>query len=242
MNKVRNRNLLRCRHRALDCDAMSLSAIRVDALLIGKPAPFREDGATSAIARRIVTGPVHLGVNGLSGDEVADKAHHGGPDKALHLYPFDHYPFWRTRLNGHKLLMQPGAFGENISSRGLIESEARIGDRFRLGEALVEISHGRQPCWKLDHRFGVSGAQSVMATIVQTGRCGLYFRVIEPGKVCAGDMMRILARGELRWSVDHVFRLLVAGGYKDEPEALDELAALPALATTWRQRAAKLAG
>jgi len=221
---------------------MSLSAVCIDALLTGRPMPFREDGTMSAMARKPVSGPVFLGPLGFEDDEVADKEHHGGPDKAVHHYPFDHYPFWRQKLDGHKLLHTSGAFGENISTRGIIESEVRIGDRFRMGEALVEVSHGRQPCWRLDHRFGVSGKQSVMAAIVQTGRCGFYYRVIEPGKVTTGDRMRLTERGLPKWTIDRVFRLLIGGGHRDEPEAVEALAQLPALAKAWRQRAEKLAG
>lgn len=220
---------------------MSLHSVRIMALLTGKPRPFREDGTMSAIARQPVTGPVMLGLLGFDGDAVADPVHHGGPDMALHHYPYDHYAFWQQRLDSHKLLLKPGAFGENLSTRGLVESEMRIGDRFRLGEALVELSKGRQPCWKLDHRFGVSGKQSVMAEIVRTGRCGFYYRVVEPGLVQTGDVMRMVERGPSEWTVDRVFRLLVAGHHRAEPEAVRALAEVPQLAADWRKRAAALA-
>lgn len=220
---------------------MSSQAVRVLALLTGKPRPFREDGTMSAIARQPATGPVMLGELGFEGDQVADPVHHGGPDMAIHHYPFDHYAYWQQKLDSHKLLQKPGAFGENISTRGLVESEMRIGDRFRLGQALVELTKGRQPCWKLDHRFGVSGKQSVMAEIVRTARCGFYYRVLEPGLVQAGDVMRLVEPGPSAWTVDRVFRLLVGGQYKAEPEAVRKLAELPQLAADWRKRAAALA-
>lgn len=220
---------------------MPKPAPQVLALHIGRPRPFREDGTQSAIARAVVDGPVALGPLGFDGDEVADKANHGGPDKAVHLYPHDHYAYWRRHLGDHALLRSTGAFGENLTTRGLIESEVRVGDRFRLGTALVEVSHGRQPCWKLDHRFGVSGKQGVMAEIVRTGRCGLYLRVLEPGRVRAGDTLKLVEPGPAQWTVDRVFRLLIAGGHRDEPEALDALARLPVLAQSWRERAARLA-
>jgi MOSC domain-containing protein YiiM len=219
---------------------MSSNAVRILALLTGTPRPFREDGTKSAIARQPVTGRIMLHPLGLEGDAVADTVHHGGPDMAIHHYPHDHYAYWHQRLDGHKLLQKPGAFGENISTRGLVESEMRIGDRFRLGEALVELSKGRQPCWKLDHRFGVSGKQSVMAEIVRTGRCGFYYRVVEPGLVQTGDVMKLVEPGPAAWTVDRVFRLLVGGGYKSEPESLRELARLPQLAADWRKRALAL--
>jgi len=219
---------------------MSSHSVRILALLTGKPRPFREDGTMSAIARQPVTGPVMLGMLGFEGDAVADTVHHGGPDMAVHHYPLDHYPFWQQRLDSHKLLQKPGAFGENISTRGLVESEMRVGDRFRLGAALVELSKGRQPCWKLDHRFGVSGKNSVMAEIVRTARCGCYYRVLEPGMVQTGDVMRLVELGPPEWTVDRVFRLLIGGHHKAEPEAVRALANLPQLASTWRKRAAAL--
>lgn len=220
---------------------MGLTSVRIMALLTGKPRPFREDGTMSAIARQPVTGPVMLGPLGFDGDAVADTVHHGGPDMAVHHYPHDHYPFWAQRLNAHKLLQKPGAFGENISTRGLVESELRIGDRFRLGAALVELSQGRQPCWKIDHRFGVSGKQSIMTEIVRTGRCGFYYRVLEPGMVQTGDVMRLVEAGPAEWTVDRVFRLLIGGHYRQEPEAVRALAELPQLSANWRKRAASLA-
>ncbi|MCG6119644.1 MAG: MOSC domain-containing protein [Blastomonas sp.] len=219
---------------------MSSHAVRIQALLTGTPRPFREDGTKSAIARQPVTGPVMLGALGFEGDQVADVVHHGGPDMAVHHYPFDHYGYWQQRLDAHKLLLKPGAFGENISTRGLVESDLRIGDKFRLGEALVELTKGRQPCWKLDHRFGVSGKQSVMAEIVRTGRCGFYYRVLEPGRVQSGDVMRLVEHGPAPWTVDRVFKLLIGGQYKAEPEAVRALAQLPQLAADWRKRAAGL--
>lgn len=212
----------------------------VTALLIGRPRPFRGE-EMSAIARTPVNGAVWLGPTGFEGDEVANKEAHGGPDKALHHYALDHYPWWRARLGDHPLLDAPGAFGENLSTEGLVETELRIGDRFRLGDALVELSHGRQPCWKLDHRFGVKGRDSVMAAIVASGRCGFYYRVLEPGMVAPGDTMALTECGDERWSVARAFALLVGGGHKAEPAAVRELATLPALAEAWRSRAAKLA-
>jgi MOSC domain-containing protein YiiM len=208
----------------------------VESLLIGSPRPFRGDDH-SAIAKQPVTGPVQVTWDGLAGDSVADRIHHGGWDKAIHLYAQDHYPWWRTRKPGHVLLDAPGAFGENIASRGLTEPEICLGDQFTFGSAIVEVSHGRQPCWKLDHRFG---ARDVMATIVKTGRSGLYFRVIREGEVEAGARMDLIDRPLPDWTMDRVFRLLIAGGHKTEPEAVRALAAMPVLAEAWRGRAASL--
>ncbi len=209
----------------------------VEALLVGRPVPFRGEDY-SAIAKRPVDGPVRIGWDGLEGNAVADRIHHGGWDKAIHLYPQDHYDWWRQARPDHPLLDAPGAFGENIASRGMTEEDLCLGDRFSLGSAIVEVSHGRQPCWKLDHRFG---ARDVMATIVRTGRCGIYFRLIREGEAEAGTRMALLDRPLPQWSVARLFRLLIGGGHKADPDAVRALAGMDVLAEAWRERARKLA-
>ena len=210
----------------------------IDAVLTGKARAFRGDEA-SAIAKTPVNGALRVGPLGIDGDEQADLTVHGGVDKAIHHYPRDHYDWWAGELGDHALLGAPGAFGENISTEGLIESQACIGDRYRMGSALVEISQGRQPCWKLGHRFGIA---TVPATVVTTRRSGWYYRVIEEGSVAAGDALALVERPLPEWSVERVFHLLIGGAGKREPEALRALAAMDALATSWRARAEKLLG
>ena len=210
----------------------------IDAILIGKAKRFRGE-ESSAIAKTPVDGPRAVGFLGIAGDEQADLSVHGGTDKAIHHYPRDHYGWWTETLGYHELLKAPGAFGENVSTAGLIEDAACIGDRYRLGSALVEISQGRQPCWKLGHRFGVA---TVPATVVTTRRSGWYYRVVEQGSVAMGDRLELVERPLPGWSVERVFSLLIGGGGKREPEALRDLAAMEVLATTWRARAEKLLG
>jgi MOSC domain-containing protein YiiM len=216
---------------------MQTVEMMVQAVLVGQPVPMRDE--MSAITKQPVEGPVVIGKLGLAGDAQGDLVHHGGADKAVHLYPQDHYPFWRSRKPGHARLARPGAFGENIASRGLVETELCIGDRFTLGTAIVELSHGRQPCWKIDHHFGT---RDMMLTMVQTARCGVYFRVLEEGIVEAGDEMRLMDRPLPHWTVDRVFRLLIGGEGRKAPNDLRALAIEPLLAAAWRERAAKLAG
>ncbi len=216
---------------------MTRMSMTIEALLTGTPRPFRGDDH-SAIAKQPVAGPVRVTWDGFAGDKVADPIHHGGWDKAIHLYAQDHYDWWRAVKPDHPLLAQPGAFGENIASHGLTEADICLGDRFSLGSAVVEVSHGRQPCWKLDHRFG---SRDVMAAIIKTGRSGFYFRVIREGEVEAGTEMLLLERSHDEWPLDRVFRLLIGGGHKQEPDAVRELAGVKALAEAWRDRARKLA-
>jgi MOSC domain-containing protein YiiM len=207
------------------------------AILTGIIAPFRAADEPSAIAKQPVSGRVRIGTEGIEGDQQADRKHHGGADKAIHHYAFDHYPAWAAELGDHQLLAAPGAFGENIATLGLTEDKVLLGDRFRLGTALIEVSHGRQPCWKLGHRFGYA---PMAAKIVQNRRSGWYYRVLEAGEAQVGDDMVQVERGLEAWPISRLFHVLIGGGHKAEPEVLPELAALPVLAQAWRQRAVEL--
>ncbi|AMO71888.1 MOSC domain-containing protein [Sphingorhabdus sp. M41] len=211
---------------------------RLDHLLIGIPKPFRDDGEFSAIVKNATVRPVMLGFEGLEGNEVADPLHHGGRDKAVHLYPIEHYAFWRGRYPDLDLLDAPGAFGENFSCAGLTEERLCLGDVFRLGEALIECSHARQPCWKLNHRFGET---DVLKTVVKTGKSGSYFRVLQEGMVRAGDDLVQLARPLPDWPLDRLFGLIVGGQHKGRGKELKMLSEIPALAENWRLRAKQLA-
>src|SRR5690606_25926853 len=136
------------------------------------------------------------------------------------------------------LLDAPGAFGENISTAGLDENSVCLGDRFRLGTALVEVTQARQPCWKLDHRFQTKG---VMADVVKTRRSGWYYRVLEPGTVRAGDALELVERPWPDWPLASLFGLLIGGEAKDRVADLRALRDVPVLAETWKARRAKLA-
>nr|WP_236549195.1 MULTISPECIES: MOSC domain-containing protein [Novosphingobium] len=205
----------------------------------GKVSPFRGEDEPSAIGKVPVAGPIRVGRLGLEGDEQADLAVHGGPDKAIHHYPHDHYAFWREAIGGHELLSNYGAFGENIATEGLTEDTICVGDRWRMGTALVEVSQGRQPCWKLDHRFG--GA-AVNAGVVRSRRAGWYYRVLEDGEVAAGDRMVLAERPYPDWTVQRVFGLLIAGDHKKDREGLEALGEVATLAAPWIRRRAKLLG
>jgi len=209
----------------------------IEHVLSGSVARFTEDGETSAIVKTPVDGPRAVRRLGIEGDHQADLSVHGGPDKAIHHYPRDHYEWWQDRLPGREALTGPGAFGENISTRGLTEGEVCIGDRFRLGTALVEVCQGRQPCWKQAHRLGDN---RVVATMVKSGRSGWYYRVIEEGQVAAGDALVRIERLHPEWSVERVTGIVI-GGRERDAVTLRALTALPQLAEGWRRRVAKLA-
>ncbi len=209
----------------------------VESVLIGQAIPIAR-GESSAIAKTPADGSRRVSMLGIEGDTQADLSVHGGPDKAIHHYPRDHYNWWRDALGPLPILDAPGAFGENISTTGLTEWEACIGDRFRLGAALVEIAQGRQPCWKQAHRLGNA---SVVAAMVRSGRCGWYYRVVEGGVVAAGDALELTARPHPAWTVARVIAMLIHRKGEHDEMALRDLAALEVLASGWRARALSLA-
>jgi MOSC domain-containing protein YiiM len=130
------------------------------------------------------------------------------------------------------LLEAPGAFGENISITGMTEDMVAVGDVFRLGGALMQVSQGRQPCWKLNHRFGVPD----MARRVQdTGRTGWYYRVLDPGMVAPGDDLVLIDRLAPEWTLHRLWRAM----YVDRLNRteLQAIAALDVLAEGWRRYA-----
>ena len=206
----------------------------IRAICVGLPKPF--NGAElSAIVKAPVEGRVKIRAFGIEGDMVADTEHHGGADMAVHHYPGDHYADWNDWLGGHELLAGPAAFGENLMSLGLVETQVHVGDRFRLGTAILEISQGRQPCWKIEHRFQRKG---MVARILETGRCGWYYRVIEEGEAAAGDRLERIETANPEWSVARVFAALYDTANPTSPADLETLANMDRLSEVWRGKAA----
>jgi MOSC domain-containing protein YiiM len=213
-----------------------VTSVTAFALLAGKTRYFAR-GEASAIAKAPLDGEVTIGFLGIVGDEQADPRYHGGPDKALHHYPNDHYARWSETRPDEPLLAAPGAFGENIATLGIDEGQVCIGDRFRFGSALVEVSQGRQPCWKQGERLQWA---TLPALIVKERRCGWYYRVIEEGVARAGDSLSLLDRPLPDWTVRRVFALLIGGDHRRDPAALRDLADMEPLFPGWRARAGEL--
>jgi len=204
-------------------------------LLAGRAVPFGPRGEPSAIAKRPVAGPIALGLEGLACDQQGDRRHHGGPEKALLHYAIDHYEAWRAELpEAAQRLDAPGAFGENVSTLGLTEAAICAGDVLRIGGALVQVSQGRQPCWKLNVRFG---RRDMARRVQSSGRTGWYYRVIEPGAIAAGDAVALIDRPHPDWPVARLLGVL----YRDtlDRDALEAMAAMPELAESWRDLAAR---
>lgn len=200
----------------------------VDALLIGNTAPFGPQGRSSAIHKQPHTGPLSITALGFEKDEQADTRIHGGPEKAIHHFPAEHYTTLRQHIQ--TLPDTLGGFGENISTTGITERDICLGDIFRLGTALVQVSQGRQPCWKLNVRFD----QPQMARLIQsTGLTGWYYRVLETGKASAGDSLELIERtcpaAELL-RIQHILH-----HPSPSKDALKNLLELPVLPDNWRK-------
>ncbi|MEL7683854.1 MOSC domain-containing protein [Citromicrobium bathyomarinum] len=197
-------------------------SLTVEAICAGRAALLPGD-KRSAIAKSPLDGPVEIGPRGVAGDEQVDRKHHGFPAMAVHLYPADHYAWLRDCFGERPALAGPGSMGENLFVHGVDETAVCIGDRFRLGTAIIEVSQPRQPCATIERHLGRKG---IVKAIVQSGRCGMFFRVIEPGNAEAGDTLDPIEQGATNWTVRRAFHLVYAGGKPDRGE-LEELASLP---------------
>lgn len=199
----------------------------VERVLCGTPRPLPGRGRSSL--GRTEVDALDVGLLGVAGDDFGDRTHHGGSEKALHQYPAEHLPRWQQALPDDAARFQVGAFGENLSSRGLDEQGLCIGDTLRIGSATLQVSQGRQPCWKLGAYFG----RDDLASLAQaSGRLGWYLRTLEPGRIRAADAIELLARPNPDWSVDRVHRAVFER--RHTPAELQALAELPGLSPRWR--------
>jgi MOSC domain-containing protein YiiM len=154
----------------------------------------------TAILKAPTNGAVPLRRLGFEGDGQADPRYHGGPDKAVYLYPSEHYAYWAEVLGRDDL--SPGAFGENLTTEGLLEADARIGDVYAIGTARVLVTQPRTPCAKLGAKFG---SMAFVRTFWAAGRPGFYLRVLQEGMVEAGDAIERLSTDPARPTVADVY-------------------------------------
>ena len=212
---------------------------RIDQIFTGRVKLMLPDGEPSGIFKSAVDGPQHLGTNGLEGDEQADLRYHGGPEKALHQYPAEHYALLAQEWPQCASLLGPGVLGENISTRGMTEHDVCIGDVFGMGEARIQLSQPRSPCWKIDRRLKVDGASRFVEA---AGVTGWYYRVLDEGRLCAGDEIVLLERPNPWLTLVHYWDTVMA--HRPDPVALRQIAAAAGLAADkaqrWLERAAGL--
>lgn len=177
----------------------------IQTIMIGAVVPFTRPGTYSGIHKIPCMNPVAVGLEGLDGDEQGDRRVHGGPDKAIHHYPFEHYQHWRDTFGNNDLLNAPGAFGENISTVGVTEENICLGDIISCGTTILEVSQTRQPCWKLNDRLKT---KEVAFEMQRSGKVGWYYRVLVPGLIEAGAALTLVERPNPDWTLRNVLNLL----------------------------------
>ena len=188
---------------------------------------YKGASISTGIFKLPVSGPVQLRTLNLDGDEQADLRVHGGPYKAVYAYPSEHYAFWRQELQDVNL---PWAtFGENFTTEGLSESELHVGDRLRIGTAVVMIRQPRMPCYKLAAKFQ---RDDILQRFLDSGRSGFYFSVEQEGVVTAGDSFELFGRELQAITIQEMNQLFVQDKYNRE--LLEKAIATPALPETWR--------
>jgi len=165
--------------------------MRVISVNVGRPqrVVWRTKTVLTSIWKHPVDGPVSVAPFNLSGDQQSDLTVHGGANKAIYGYPTEHYEYWRGELPGADLPW--GAFGENLSTEGLLERDVAVGDRYRIGSAELIVTQPRIPCFKLGIRFG---RDDMVRRFMESRRSGFYFAIAREGQLQTGDVIERLSR------------------------------------------------
>jgi MOSC domain-containing protein YiiM len=204
--------------------------MKIVSLNVGRPRLVmrNDEPVSTGIFKEPVTGRVMLRTLNLDGDRQADLTVHGGPQKAVYLYPSEHYAFWKQELP--EMNLPWGMFGENFTAAGLLETETHIGDRFRIGAAEVMVTQPRMPCYKLGIRFGRT---DIIKRFLLSERSGFYFSVLKEGEVGVGDEIQLMQKNTSGVRVVEVTRLYSSD--KNNVDLLQRAIATEALPDNWRE-------
>lgn len=196
---------------------------------VGKPITMTYEGKELAtgIYKQPIEGAIFLSSLNFVGDGQADLKYHGGVDKAVCVYSYEHYPFWEGELQRSLLF---GAFGENLTVKGMTEDVVCIGDTFQLGKAVVQVTQPRQPCHKLAKRYDVP---DLALTVQNVGFTGFYFRVLQEGHVSTADRPSLVKRHSAGVSV--AFANQIMHHEKKNQDGIRQLLAVEELSTSWRK-------
>jgi len=206
-------------------------AMKVVNVCVGMPQIVRtsEEGfVTTSIFKQPVDGRVRVNELNLEGDAQADLRVHGGWSKAVYAYPGEHYAFWRNELP--EMELGHSQFGENLTTEGLVETDVRIGDRFRIGTVEFIVTEPRMPCSKLGIRFG---RKDIIRRFLQSRRSGFYLAVTRAGELAAGDNIEILSRDENEVSVTDIVRVWVED--KGDVDTMKRALNIGSLPETWKE-------
>jgi MOSC domain-containing protein YiiM len=202
---------------------------RVVSVNVGLPRDvlWRGETVETSIFKEPVAGRVAVRMLNLDGDRQSDLSVHGGPDKAVYVYPAEHYPYWRATLDSD---VPYAMFGENLTVEGLpLENELAIGDRLGIGSAELIVVQPRLPCFKLGIRFG---DPRMVKQFLQSGRSGYYLRVAVGGELGVGDEIEVLERHPAGVPVSEISRVYLEG--RDDAVALRRLLSVEVLPEGWR--------
>lgn len=192
---------------------------------------WRGQKVTTGIYKEPVAGSVNVRFLNLDGDRQADLKVHGGADKAVYVYPSEHYEYWRGRLSGVEL--PAGMFGENFTTAGLLEDDVCIGDRYRIGTAEFVVTQPRMPCFKLGIKFG---SETMIRKFLESRRTGFYLSVSREGVVEADQPIERMSQDPQKVSVAGIVRLYL--GERD-PDLLRRAVQVDALPEGWRRHLLK---
>jgi len=203
--------------------------MRILSVNVGLPREVTWQGklVTTGIFKEPVKAPIMLRTLNLDGDRQADLTVHGGVDKAVYVYPSEHYGYWRAELPGVDLSW--GMFGENFTTEGLLEETVYIGDRFQIGDAQVVATEPRMPCYKLGIKFG---RVDIIKRFLVSRRTGFYFAVAREGTVSAGDAIEFIGRDQQEISVADIIRLYAFE--KNDLEGLRRAIGVETLPESWK--------
>jgi MOSC domain-containing protein YiiM len=204
--------------------------MKVLAVSVGRPREmqWRGHGVKTSIFKTPISRRVYVTRDNVEGDEQSDLSVHGGPEKAVYAYPAEHYDFWRRELPDEELPW--GAFGENLTTEGLLEDEVWIGDRYRVGTTELVVTQPRMPCYKLAVRFG---RPDVVKRFLKSRRSGFYLAVEREGDIGAGDVIERLARNDKRLTIADVVSLYATDS--ENQTLLESASEHPSLPAAWRE-------
>lgn len=198
---------------------------------VGLPRLLSSQGETfkTGIFKKPVSGRVMVRWTNLDGDRQADLTVHGGPDKAVYAYPSEHYEFWKKKLPRHDFSW--GALGENLTTEGLLETAVSVGDRYRVGSAVMKVTTPRLPCFKLAAKFE---PDDIIDDFIRSGFSGFYFAVVEEGEVGAGDELYFLGGETPTLTILEAYRLFLPPSH--DVKLLERGTHMQALPASWRER------
>jgi MOSC domain-containing protein YiiM len=207
---------------------------RIEGVYTGGVTVLEPEGRPTGIYKSPSAGPLRLTFTGLVGDVQADRRVHGGPEKALHHYAGENYVRLATAFPECAAALVPGSIGENVSTHGWGEETICIGDIFRIGTALVQVSQPRSPCWKINHKFGVA---AISGFVADHGLTGWYYRVMEEGEIGVGDQFALQERPAPQVTLTRLWQANIA--HRPALAELAELIAAPGLTPGWVQKLAE---